>query len=90
MNQVSKNLALWLVLVLVFLFLFNIFSKQHGRDPEVIFSEFMAAVDRGEVQEVTIQGQNLQGKYRTGERFRTFAPTDPDLEIGRASCRERV
>jgi len=79
LNQVSKNLALWLVLVLVFLFLFNIFSKQHGRDPEVIFSDFMAAVDRGEVQEVTIQGQNLQGKYRTGERFRTFAPTDPDL-----------
>jgi cell division protease FtsH len=75
----SKNLALWLVLVLIFLFLFNIFSKQHGREPEIIFSEFIAAVDRGEVQEVTIQGHNIQGKYRNGERFRTFAPNDPDL-----------
>ena len=79
MNQMSKNLALWLVLVLIFLFLFNIFSKQHGREPEIIFSEFIAAVDRGEIQEVTIQGHNIQGKYRNGERFRTFAPNDPDL-----------
>src|SRR5690242_19109872 len=75
----SKNLALWLVLVLIFLFLFNIFSKQHSREPEIIFSEFIAAVDRGEIQEVTIQGHNIQGKYRNGERFRTFAPNDPDL-----------
>jgi cell division protease FtsH len=75
----SKNLALWLVLVLILLFLFNIFSKQHGREPEIIFSEFIAAVDRGEIQEVTIQGHNIQGKYRNGERFRTFAPNDPDL-----------
>jgi cell division protease FtsH len=65
--------------VLIFLFLFNIFSKQHGREPEIIFSEFIAAVDRGEIQEVTIQGHNIQGKYRNGERFRTFAPNDPDL-----------
>ncbi len=79
MNQMSKNLALWLVLVLIFLFLFNIFSKQHGREPEIIFSEFIAAVDRGEIQEVTIQGHNIQGKYRNGERFKTFTPNDPDL-----------
>jgi cell division protease FtsH len=79
LNQMSKNLALWLVLVLIFLFLFNIFSKQHGREPEIIFSEFIAAVDRGEIQEVTIQGHNIQGKYRNGERFRSFAPNDPDL-----------
>jgi cell division protease FtsH len=79
LNQMSKNLALWLVLVLIFLFLFNIFNKQHGREPEIIFSEFIAAVDRGEIQEVTIQGHNIQGKYRNGERFKTFTPNDPDL-----------
>lgn len=75
----SKNLALWLVLGLIFLLLFNVFNKQHGREPEVVFSEFMSAVDKGDVQEVTIQGHNIQGKYKTGERFRTFAPNDPEL-----------
>ena len=79
MNQMSKNLALWLVLGLIFLLLFNVFNKQHGREPEIVFSEFVSAVEKGDVLEVTIQGHNIQGKYKTGERFRTFAPNDPDL-----------
>lgn len=79
MNQLSKNLALWLVLGLIFLLLFNIFSKQHARDPEIVFSDFLSAVEKGEIQEVTIQGHNIQGKYRNAERFRTFAPNDPEL-----------
>jgi cell division protease FtsH len=68
-----------LVLALVFLVIFSVFSKQHGREPEVVFSDFMSAVDRGEVQEVIIQGHNIQGKYKNGERFRSFAPNDPEL-----------
>ena len=79
MSQSSKHIALWLVLLLVFLVIFSVFSKQHGRDPEVVFSEFMGSVERGEVQEVVIQGQNIQGKYKSGERFRSFAPNDPEL-----------
>jgi cell division protease FtsH len=63
----------------VFLVIFSVFSKQHGREPEIVFSDFMGAVDRGDIQEVVIQGHNIQGKYKNGERFRTFAPTDPDL-----------
>jgi cell division protease FtsH len=79
LSQSSKHIALWLVLLLVFLVIFSVFSKQHGREPEVVFSEFMSSVERGEVQEVVIQGQNIQGKYKSGERFRSFAPNDPDL-----------
>ncbi len=79
MNQTSKNLALWLVLGLMFLLLFNVFTRQQRKDPEVVFSDFWIAVDKGEIQEVTIQGQNILGKYQNGERFKTFAPYDPDL-----------
>ena len=86
MSQSHKHIALWLVLALVFLVIFSVFSKQHGREPEIVFSDFMSAVDRGDIQEVVIQGHNIQGKYKNGERFRTFAPTDPDLV---KSLRER-
>jgi len=79
LSQSSKHIALWLVLLLVFLVIFSVFSKQHGRDPEVVCSEFIGSVERGEVQEVVIQGQNIQGKYKSGERFRSFAPNDPEL-----------
>ena len=79
MSQSSKHIALWLVLAFVFLVIFSVFSKQQGREPEIVFSEFMGSVDRGDVQEVVIQGHNIQGKYKNGERFRTFAPNDPEL-----------
>jgi cell division protease FtsH len=39
----------------------------------------MGGVERGDVREVVIQGQNIQGKYKNGEPFRTFAPDDPEL-----------
>jgi cell division protease FtsH len=79
LSQSAKQAALWLVLLLVLLGIFSVFSKQAGRDPEIVFSEFMGSVERGEVQEVLIQGHNIQGKYKNGERFRTFAPNDPEL-----------
>ena len=80
MNKVSSNLALWLVLGLMFLLMFNLFNRQQPREPEVVFSDFFTAVEKGEVSEVVIQGQIIRGKFRNDERFKTYAPSDdPDL-----------
>jgi cell division protease FtsH len=78
-NQFSRNVALWLVLGLMFLLLFNLFNKQQVKEPEIIFSDFLTSVEKGDVTEVTIQGKNIRGKYHNGERFKTYAPEDPDL-----------
>jgi cell division protease FtsH len=59
--------------------MFSVFNKQSRREPEIIFSEFMGGVERGDVREVVIQGHHIQGKYKNGEQFRTFAPDDPEL-----------
>ena len=79
MSPSLKHIALGLVLALVVFVIFSVFSKQYRREPEIIFSEFMAGVERGDVQEVVIQGQHIQGKYKNGEQFRTFEPDDPEL-----------
>lgn len=46
---------------------------------DVPFSDFTAAVDRGDVQSVVIQGHDILGKYKNGDEFKTFAPNDPGL-----------
>ena len=79
MSSSSKHIALWLVLALVFVMIFSVFNKQYRREPEIIFSEFMGGVERGDVREVVIQGHYIQGKYKNGEQFRTFEPDDPEL-----------
>lgn len=63
----------------MFLLLFNLFNRQQQREPEKKFSEFVEAVEKGEVSEVTIQGQTIRGRLRNDDRFKTFAPDDPDL-----------
>jgi cell division protease FtsH len=63
----------------MFLLLFNLFNRQQVREPEKKFSEFVEAVEKGEVSEVVIQGNTIRGRLRNDERFKTFAPDDPDL-----------
>jgi cell division protease FtsH len=79
MNQFSRSIALWLVLGLMFLLLFNVFSRQQTREPEIVFSDFLSQVDKNQVAEVTIQGNSIHGKTASGEHFKTYAPRDPDL-----------
>jgi len=79
LSSSSKHIALWLGLALVFVVIFSVFNKQYRREPEIIFSEFMGGVERGDVREVVIQGHHIQGKYKNGEPFRTFEPDDPEL-----------
>jgi cell division protease FtsH len=79
LSQTSKRIVLGLMLALVLFGIFSVFSNQHRRAPEIVFSEFTAGVERGDVREVVIQGQNIHGKYKNGEQFRTFAPDDPEL-----------
>jgi cell division protease FtsH len=79
LNPSSKHIVLWLVLALVLFMIFSVFSKHYRSEPEIIFSDFMGAVERGDVREVVIQGHNIQGKYKNGDQFRTFEPDDPEL-----------
>ncbi len=79
MNQLSRSVALWLVLALMFLLLVNLLNKQQTKPPEVPYSDFVAAVESGDVSEVNIQGQNITGKYTAGDEFKTFAPVDAEV-----------
>jgi len=75
----SKHIALGLVLALAFFGIFSALRKQYRPEPEIIFSDFIGSVERGDVQAVVIQGPNIQGKYKNGGLFKTFAPDDPGL-----------
>lgn len=80
MNQFYKNLALWLVIGVVLIALFNIFNQPLTPQSEVVFSDFMDQVEQGQVTEVMIRGDSINGKYMDGEAFQTTAPPkDPNI-----------
>jgi cell division protease FtsH len=74
-----KNLALWLVISLMVILLFNMFHQPQQSSHEATYSQFLGAVQKGDVSQVTIQGDRIQGTYLDGKPFRTFAPRDSDL-----------
>ena len=43
------------------------------------FSDFVAQVEAGHVEEVTIQGRTIVGQTKDGKRFTTYTPDDPGL-----------
>jgi cell division protease FtsH len=78
-NQFSRNVALWLVLGLMILLLFNLLTRQQPKLQDISFSNFIAAVEKGDVSQVEMEGQNIRGQFHNGERFKSYAPDDPDL-----------
>ena len=79
MNQFYKNLAMWLIIVTTVVLMFNLMSYKEAPPDKMIFSEFLHKIESGEVEEVTIQGENISGKLTDGSVFRTYAPEDPEL-----------
>ncbi|SMC18009.1 membrane protease FtsH catalytic subunit [Desulfacinum hydrothermale DSM 13146] len=79
MSPFYKNLALWLVISLMVILLFNMFNQPQQARLETTYSQFLESVEKGEVAQVTIQGDNILGIYMDGKPFKTYAPPDPDM-----------
>src|SRR6266852_2575267 len=78
-NSTSKRVLLWMVLVVVGVLVWKFSSTFQTHERPVAFSDFMADVDSGKVEQVTIAGHEIAGIYRTDkERFRTYAPSQYD------------
>ena len=74
MNDVVKNLVLWVVIAVVLLSVFHSFGERTGSSQTLIYSDFLTQVKQGQVREVTIEGQNITGKMNSGTPFTTYSP----------------
>lgn len=79
MNSLQKNIALWLVIGLIFVLLYHLFSQPQNAQENIIFSDFIANANKGQIKDVLIQGDNITGTLITGKGFKTFSPNDPSL-----------
>ncbi|MGH7354739.1 MAG: ATP-dependent zinc metalloprotease FtsH [Candidatus Rokuibacteriota bacterium] len=81
MNQVYKNLALWMVIGLIVILIFTVIQGgQQGGQETPNFSDFLRAVEQGRVDSVVIQGNQV--RYVTkdgGQTLRTYIVDYPDM-----------
>nr|WP_254899523.1 ATP-dependent zinc metalloprotease FtsH [Methylomagnum ishizawai] len=74
-----KNVLLWVVIAVVLLSLFNGYGKRTQADNTISYSNFIAAVNQGNVKQVSIDGMTISGMLGDGDRFTTYSPGDPHL-----------
>jgi cell division protease FtsH len=79
MNNLIKNVAIWLVIALVLMTVFNQFSARQHQATSMEYSQFIDEVKQGNVAKVTIEGRVLKGVRNDGRKFTTYSPSDPWL-----------
>ncbi len=79
----AKNLILWVIIAIVLMSVFSNFQDRQVASGEMAYSTFIERVKSGEVEQITMQGQQITGVLRSNEQFRTYSPeTDNNALIG--------
>jgi cell division protease FtsH len=81
MNDMAKNVLVWLVIGLVLMTVFQSLSTRSGGAPELTYSEFLGQVRNNGVSKVVISEDrtSITGEKADGTTFRTVAPFDPEM-----------
>src|SRR3569833_2861596 len=74
LNDMAKNMILWVVIAIVLLSVFNSFGPPQIATKQVAYSVFIEQVRQGQVSEVLIEGRTIQGKRLGCEEFITYCP----------------
>jgi len=83
LNNLAKNLLLWLVIAVVLMSVFNNFGGRQPSASPMEYSQFYAQLKQGRIEKVTIEGRTIQGVTKGGEKFTTYSPeTDNRALVG--------
>ena len=93
MNDLTKNILLWVVIVLVLLAVFSRYMPTVGQPQEIPYSTFLDDVKANRVESVVLQGETIYGVRKDKSQFKTYNPeTDYTALIGtleKANVRSR-
>ncbi|GAB4358596.1 MAG: ATP-dependent zinc metalloprotease FtsH [Gammaproteobacteria bacterium] len=79
MNDMAKNLILWVIIAIVLMSVFNNFGSRPTSSNTLAYSEFLTEVRQGNVERVVIEDKTIHGVLRSGEKFTSYSPNDNGL-----------
>jgi len=82
-NDLAKNIILWIVIAIVLLTVFQSFGTRARQAQTIEYSTFLDFVETGSVRRVEFEGEKINGERLNGEPFITYSPeTDNTVLIG--------
>ena len=79
MNNMLKNLVIWLVIGLVLMTVFNQFNTRQAAQAPLEYSQFLEEVKAGRIAKVTIEGRQLKAVTSEGKRVTSYSPGMLDI-----------
>ena len=81
MNDMLKNMLVWIVIAVVIMSVFNNFVPQKRASTNLSYSEFINQVKDNQIESVMIEadGKTISGTYKNGTKFLTYGLNDPKL-----------
>jgi len=76
LNNLVKNLVIWLVIGLVLMTVFNQFNTRSSAQAPMPYSVFVEEVKGGKIKSVTIEGRMLKGVTTEDKRVTSYSPGD--------------
>lgn len=76
MNSALKNLFLWLIIAVILIAIFSNFGPKQVEATRATYSQFVQAVDRGDIVSVTIEERNINAVKRDNTKVTTYMPLD--------------
>jgi cell division protease FtsH len=73
-NKPMRNLLFWIAAGILIIILWSFLQSPAMAKKDVTFSQFMSEVEARKVEEVTIQENQIRGKFTDGQTFRTVLP----------------
>jgi cell division protease FtsH len=74
LNDLTKNILIWVGLALVILVVFNHYVPVAGQPADIPYSTFLNDVKAGKVDSVVLQGETISGQLKDKSKFETYNP----------------
>ncbi|HAU4019312.1 TPA: ATP-dependent zinc metalloprotease FtsH [Legionella pneumophila] len=83
MNDMVKNLFLWLIIAIVLVSVFSNFGPRNSVAEKISYSQFLQEVDQGMINSVTIEDNKIiKGVTKNNKRFVTYMPMQDNALLG--------
>ncbi len=83
MNDMTKNIVLWVIIAVVLLAVFSNFGSRGGDAKPIPYSQFLEQVKSNAIRSATFKGDTITGTRTGGEPYVTYNPeTDNSALIG--------
>ena len=75
MNDLGKQMVLWLVVGIVMVMLFQNFTGMQNAPRDLSYSEMIQQIKQGQIQELSVVGgREVKGKFNSGGTFKSYIP----------------